>query len=345
MSIQRVSLEQIMAINDEIAAMARAGIPFERGLQAVAAELPRNEGRLAREIAEQLERGVPLEEVLGRYKNVFPAAYRAVVVAGLRSGHLSVALESLAQCLRRTAQLRDVVSSALVYPLAILAIAYLLFVASFYYYVPPLASGFHQLTDAPTMLARVADELRRTLPYWAPLLPILFVASVLVARRVARNSGMGSAGMRWPFVRRVQQAGSIAVFLEVFALLLRYELPLARSVELSSAASGERAVEKEGQQLARALCGETTLAIDQYHAIPPLLIWQLTTAHSRDQLIAVVTRLAESYRRAAERRAGAMTFYLPVLLSAGLGGTAVVAYAIWILGPWFVLLFRLGRPI
>ena len=36
--------------------------------------------------------------------------------------------------------------------------------------------------------------------------------------------------------------------------------------------------------------------------------------------------------------------YLPIVFTVAIGGTATVAYALAVMGPWYELLIRLGRP-
>ncbi|HEV3120285.1 MAG TPA: type II secretion system F family protein, partial [Isosphaeraceae bacterium] len=123
-----MTLDEFIALNDEIAALVRVGIPLERGLLAVGKELSGKSGRLAQALAERLNRGETLQQALKAEGAAFPGIYRAVVEAGLRAGRLSVALEGLARFARSYAELRRAVALALFYPLFVGMLAYALFV-------------------------------------------------------------------------------------------------------------------------------------------------------------------------------------------------------------------------
>ena len=59
--------EDLIALNEEIAAMARAGLPLDKGLSALAAEM--NRGKLknvTKELARDLSEGHTLPEALDR---------------------------------------------------------------------------------------------------------------------------------------------------------------------------------------------------------------------------------------------------------------------------------------
>ena len=100
-----MTLDDLIALNDEIAALVRAGVPLEAGLAADgrrharpawAKSPPRGPQRTAR--------GEPLDQAIMQDAGQLPPAYRAVVQAGLRAGRLPAALEAVAASARRLAE-------------------------------------------------------------------------------------------------------------------------------------------------------------------------------------------------------------------------------------------------
>ena len=108
-----ITLEQLIALNDEMAALVRAGVPLERGLAALGGELPGRPGKLAERLASRMDAGENLSQILADEDERFPPVWRAVVEAGLRSGHLAAALESLSATARRAAELRKPVGAGM----------------------------------------------------------------------------------------------------------------------------------------------------------------------------------------------------------------------------------------
>src|SRR3954469_24336539 len=123
-----IGLEDLIALNDEIAALVRAGVPLERGLLDVGGDLRGRLRAIATALGERMSRGASLPQALEAEGERIPRVYRAVVEAGLRTGRLAVALEGLARFARGVAELRRVVGLALIYPLLVMVVAYTLFV-------------------------------------------------------------------------------------------------------------------------------------------------------------------------------------------------------------------------
>ena len=92
-----LNLDELAAINDELAALVRAGVPLEPGLARLGSEMPGRLGRRARALAERLQGGEALEDVLDDPRMGFPRMYTAILRAGQRSGRLAPALELFAE--------------------------------------------------------------------------------------------------------------------------------------------------------------------------------------------------------------------------------------------------------
>ena len=89
--------EDLVILNEEIAGMARAGLPLDKGLAALAREMGR--GRLQKvtaQLAADLEAGHPLPEAIARQGKHMPPFYAGLVEAAIRTGRVNEVLATLA---------------------------------------------------------------------------------------------------------------------------------------------------------------------------------------------------------------------------------------------------------
>ncbi|MCD4726446.1 MAG: type II secretion system F family protein, partial [Pirellulales bacterium] len=114
-----MTLEQFIALNEEIAALVRSGVLLDRGLAALGDDMPGRLGKAATAVAEQTSRGEPLDRAILDQTVDLPPAYRAVVHAGLRAGRLPAALEAVAGSARRLTDTYRAAVVAVAYPLMI----------------------------------------------------------------------------------------------------------------------------------------------------------------------------------------------------------------------------------
>ena len=86
-----ISLDELIALADEMAALAGAGVPLEHGLIDAAGDLSGRSGKLATDVAHRMQAGESFLHIISNSPGLFPPAYRAVVEAGTRTGRLASA--------------------------------------------------------------------------------------------------------------------------------------------------------------------------------------------------------------------------------------------------------------
>ncbi|MBC8353044.1 MAG: type II secretion system F family protein [Planctomycetes bacterium] len=340
-----ITLDELVALNDEMIALVRAGVPLERGLRSIGADLPGRLGRLAESLGRRLESGESLADTLDDSTDGFPRVYRAVVAAGIRSGKLSSALEGVSSAARRAAELRRVMIVSLIYPIIVLFIAtnLLYFTA---YKTAPVVMQVHELlgVDRPwwydwvLYLGQYGGELLAG--FW--LMTTIFGGLWLYrSSRAASISDRGVRGL--PTVARVLHVGRMATFADVLAMMVEQRVPLDEAVVLAAEASGDRILMNSSIIIAtRIRGGERSAPLPK--GFPPLLGWLINTGTQREPLAKSLRQTADSYRRRALNMGNWLTIYLPIILSAGVGGTIAALYVFIVMAPFYNLLFKLSLP-
>ncbi|MEX0820423.1 MAG: type II secretion system F family protein [Pirellulaceae bacterium] len=340
-----ITLDELVALNDEIIALVRSGVPLEKGLVSLGTDLPGRLGTLAASLGRRLEAGESLADTLDESVAGFPRVYRAVVAAGIRSGKLTSALEGISTAARRAAELRRVMIVALVYPIVVLIVASNLFL-------------FTALKTAP-VLTRVYELLRVERPWWYERIDhvtrlgpevivgfwfiMVIVGGVWLVRssRATAISDRGTRGL--PTVARVLHVGRMATFADVLAMMVEQHVPLDEAVVLAAEASGDRVLMKSSGIIAeRIRGGEHTSPLPV--GFPPLLGWLLNSGTQRDHLAKSLRQTADSYRRRALNMGNWLTIYLPIMLSAGVGGMIALLYVLIVMAPFYNLLYQLSLP-
>jgi general secretion pathway protein F len=344
-----VTLDQLVALSDEMAALARAGVPLDRGLQALAADMPGRLGQLAGQVGQRIAAGQPLDQaVTQQLSSSLPPAYRAVLIAGQRSGRLSAALEGVAQTARRISQLRKAIGLALVYPLLVLLIAWSLFWFVLAKLTPVMLWMMEEVGLPTQPLADILGWLARTAPVWQVVVPLaagawlvwLWFQSGRVARGVELHPllSLGAVGT----LARMQRAGRIASLADLLAMLISHDVPLPEAIELASSAVGSREIERGGKELAERLRRGEKLARVPV-GFPRLLAWTLAGGGDAARLPQILRRTAETYQDEVTRRGQWLQLYVPVATAAACG-LVVFLYAMLTLLPWIVIMQRLSLP-
>ena len=348
----RISIDELAALNDEIAALVRAGVPLDRGLLGAGGDLPGGLGRITSALGKHLSLGESLPEALEAEKRAIPPLYRAVVEAGARSGRLAVALEGLARFVRGYSEARAAIGVALWYPILVLSLAYGLFLALVVEVIPRFIGAYEALGLEVIWPLRWLERLGELAPYWWPVWPALLVLLAFAWWRsgVAATFQTSSWSLlrMFPWMRSMLADYEAAGYADLLALLLEHQVAYHRAVELAAEATGNSTMIAGARQLAAAVQrGEPP---DQAvrdlpaSAFRPLLSWTLAATKEQGPLIEALRNLAPMYRKRGAFQAEKLQLFLPTVLMVAIGGSATLFYALTLFVPLSSMLRGLSLP-
>lgn len=342
MSATSLTLKDLVEFNQELAALVRAGVPLEAGLVRLSRGASRRLRPVVDRISSRLEQGESLVEALRAEEPGLSPVYVAIVEAGLASGKLPEALETVVRYTEEFETTRRSLFISLLYPTCVIALTYLLGSLLLVTGVPVLQQTWETFRLPVGVIQRGLTAAYDTSGWWIPGIPLglLCVGVILGIRQwssgVAGPLSPGN-GLRlltslcWaPGIGGIFANLSRAEFLELLATLVEHRATLPRALRLSSQASSDRRVRAAGQSLAgeieqgRSACeGAGAVA-----GLPGLLRWTLTTGLALAEPGTTCRRVAGVYRKRAERRALLLTTLAAPVFVAGLAGLAVLTYCL-----------------
>jgi type II secretory pathway component PulF len=345
-----IALEELIALNDEIVALVRAGVPLERGLIDAGGDLRGRLGAIATALGQRMGRGEGLLGALEAEGDRIPRVYRAMVEAGLRTGRLAAALEGLARFARSYAELRRVIGLALVYPVVVLVVAYAMFVGFVVAIAPRFVTAIRSFQMPERGPAFALAWLGQTAAYWGPIGPVVLL---LLAAWWVRSGRASLLEPRWaggmlgwvPGMGRMIANTKAANFAELLALLIEHRVPFAQAVELAADATGDSAMRRAAAGVAAATRRGDSLpdSVRGSHLFPPLLNWMVVAGQQQGTLVAALRNAAQIYRRRAVYQADLIRVFLPTTLVLLVGATATLLYALTLFLPFSNLLYHLSE--
>jgi type II secretory pathway component PulF len=331
-----LAAEDLVTLNEEIAGMARAGLPLDQGLAALAREMGR--GRLQQvtaEIADDLKNGRTLPESLQRQGSRVPPFYAGLVAAGVRTGRINEVLATLTVYARSLADLRSIVISSLYYPAIVLILALALFAMLFTFLVPQFETIFHDLRLRLPAVTEFMISLSHHI--WLILaIPIGLIVVGFFVRLCLKHTERGRrAWARFvyavPIVGTLIRSSRLAAFTDLLGILVDHGLPLPEAFGLAGAACSDPILSAAAKDVQADLSQGVPLG-EVYRnrkLVPELIAWMTAMGEQRGSLGTTLHHVADLYKRQTEMRANLLRSVLPPLI---ILFTAAIIVTLFILG-------------
>lgn len=204
----------------------------------------------------RVERGLSLSQAMSAYPRIFSKVAVGLVQSGETTGKLSEVMGKLADMLERDSNLVKKLSAALAYPALVITVTILLTLFVFYSILPNFIAIFREqnlkLPWITQMLVAITDGVRNP-GCWMVAIGVIGVVWTFVKMQAATPKGavlISEVVYQLPLIGSALHFGSLARFSWVMESMSGSGLPLLKSVEMASKASGSPILEQHGQLLA-----------------------------------------------------------------------------------------------
>ncbi|MGH8712712.1 MAG: type II secretion system F family protein [Casimicrobiaceae bacterium] len=325
---KKVSQDQLLAITRELATLLRAGLPLDRALEVLIGLAPTPPvATLLQAIRDEVRGGKSLSQALDMHRTLFTRFYVNIVRAGEAGGALGTVLTRLAETMERNKDLRESITSALIYPTILIGVAVTSVMVLLVFVVPQFQQTFSQAGKAlplPTQVVILFGTALRK--YW--WLAILIISALIwLTRRRLRNPEVrfrwDSRLLRMPLLGDLLAKVEVARFSRTLATLLTNGVTLLSGLTivretmtnsvLARALDGVITRLREGKGFGRPLV-ETGL-------YPKLATQMILVGEESGRLEEMLNRVADVYDREVQI---AIKRFLAILEPAMILGLAVL---------------------
>lgn len=294
---------QITLFTRELLTLLQAGLPLDKAMS-ILLEITSNEPELSGLISKTLEKvkgGSQLSDALESQSRSFSKFYLNLIRAGEAGGALDVVLDRLSKYLESAKELKDTVTTAMIYPaiLMVMALSSLLLLLAF------VVPQFQEMFDSagkelpiPTQIVVGTASLIRG--YWWALVLIIGLAISWVqyqrhdpSRRLIWDGWMLRLPLFGDLVLKVQ----VASFSRTLATLLSNGVPLLNALSIVSETMSNRLVAEKLENAVDSLKsgGGLTLPLIEAEVFPTLALQMIKLGEESGQLPEMLDRVANTY--------------------------------------------------
>lgn len=323
----RLSQKDIALFTHELLTLLQAGLPLDRALT-VLLELTEQQAALNAMIGRVLESvkgGAQLSDALEAQSGVFSRFYLNLIRAGEAGGALEQVLARLSDYLERSKELRETVSSALIYPAILVTMAVLSLLLLLTFVVPQFTEMFEsagkELPLPTQIVVGIAAGLR---DYWWAL-PLLAIGVASYVRfQMAdpdRRYVWDRRLLRLPLVGDLIKKIEVANFSRTLATLLGNGVSLLTALTIVKETLGNRVVSEKIDLAVESLKqgGGLSAPLVEAGLFPTLAVQMVKLGEESGHLDEMLERIAMTYDKEIKITIQRLLALLEPVLIVGLG--------------------------
>ncbi len=345
---KRIGAKTLAIFTRQLSVMIDAGLPLVSCLDLLAKEEP--DKRLAeavKVVRQDLEAGASLAEAMARQPHAFNPLFTHMVAAGEAAGILDTIFKRLSTYIEKQAKLQTQVKAAMIYPIAVVAIAAVVVGVLLWKVIPTFASLFDGLGAKLPLPTRIVIRASDLFVYSLPALVAGgFLAAFLFRRYYATQAGrlkVDGILLKLPLIGIILRKVAVARFCRTLSTLISSGVPILTGLEITARTSGNAVVEAAVRQARVGIeRGETISApLRATGVFPPMVAQMIGAGESTGALDTMLAKIAEFYEDDVDVAvAGLLTVLEPImiaLLGVIVGGIIISMYL-----PLFELINQLA---
>ncbi len=310
----------------QLSTMINAGVPLVQAFE-LAENGSNNKAlvKLLKNLRSHLEGGVPLGETLRKFPKNFDRLSCALVEAGEQGGILDTILLRLCAYREKAQTLKAKIKSAMVYPIAILTVAFIVTAVLMIFVIPIFGKMFADFGAALPMPTQVAVAMSDAfVEYWYVVLfaPIILVVGIRQIYKTKRGRyRLDQLLLKMPILGDVLRKASVARFCRTFSTLTAAGVPVLESLDTVAETAGNMIVEEAILKAKESITqGQTLSAPLAASGIFPRMVTQMINiGEETGSMEEMLAKIADFYEQEVDTAVDNMTALMEPLIMAFLG--------------------------
>lgn len=333
-----VSDKDITLFTRQLATMMKAGVPLLQSFDIVAkgASNPAV-AKLLIDVKTDVETGSALAAAFRKHPLYFDALFCNLVQAGEQAGILETLLDRLATYKEKIQAIKSKIKSALFYPIAIIAVAFIITAVIMIFVIPAFKEVFTNFgadLPAPTLLVMAISDW--FVENWYVIFPAIGggIWGFLEAwkRSVPVQIFMDRLMLRLPVFGSLVRKSTIARWTRTLSTMFAAGVPLVEALDSVGGASGNYVYQTATKQIQTEVSTGTALTVSMQNAnvFPTMVIQMVSIGEETGALDAMLGKVADFYEAEVDDAVDALSSLMEpiimVVLGTLIGGMVIAMY-------------------
>jgi len=333
-----ITEKDVALFTRQLATMLRSGVPLLQAFDIVAKGHGNPQvARMLLDIKNEVETGSSLQQAFRKFPLYFDDLYCNLIGAGESAGILDTVLERLATHKEKILALKGKIKSALFYPTAIIAVAFIITAIIMIFVIPAfkeLFSSFGADLPTPTLIVMAISDV--FVAYWWLIFGVLGGSIYAFMRAWKRDIRvqhfMDRLMLRAPVFGPLIRKATIARWTRTLSTIFAAGVPLVEAFSSVAGAAGNVVYLEATKKIQREVMSGTSLTVAMQNAevFPSMVLQMVAIGEEAGSLDAMLSKVADFYEQEVDDAvAGLSSLMEPlimVVLGTLIGGLVVAMY-------------------
>jgi type IV pilus assembly protein PilC len=334
---KKASAKNLAVFVRQFSVMIDAGLPLVQCLDILGSqEEDKNFAAVILQTRTDVESGASLADAMKRHPKTFDPLFTNMIAAGEAGGILDTILKRLATYIEKAVKLAGQVKSAMIYPIAVIAIAGIVVGVILWKVIPTFASLFSGLGADLPLPTRVVIALSNNL---VRFFPFIFVGAGAAAwafkTYYASPSGrrvVDKVTLRMPVLGNIMRKIAVARFCRTLSTLISSGVPILDGLEITAKTAGNSVIEDAIMLTRKSIeRGETiSVPLKETAVFPSMVTQMIGVGEATGALDTMLGKIADFYEEEVDTAvAGLLTLLEPIMiaiLGVVVGGIVIAMY-------------------
>ena len=344
----KVSTKDIAIFFRQFSVMIDAGLPLVQCLEILAAN-QENQAfqKTLTGVRTTVEGGATLANAMRQYPNVFDDLTTNMIEAGETGGILDIILQRLAIYVEKAVKLRSAVKSALIYPVAVVSLAFLIVGALLKWVVPIFANLFVGLGVTLPLPTRVVIGLSAFVGqfWWFFIVGIvgLFVGLKYIRKNPRGRYYFDMVLLKLPVLGMLLRKIAVARFTRTLGTLITSGVPILEGLAITARTSGNAVLEEALMKVRKAIEEGRTIVdpLRDCGVFPNMVTQMIGVGEATGAMDSMLQKIADFYEDEVDSATKDMLALLePIII--GLLGIMIGGIVISLYMPLFSMISKLA---
>jgi type IV pilus assembly protein PilC len=335
---KRIKEKDISLFTRQLATMMKAGVPLLQAFDIVGkGHANPSVSKLVLDLRADIETGTSLNQAFRKFPLYFDALFCNLVAAGEQAGILEDLLTRLAIYKEKTLAMKAKIKSALMYPISILAVAFIVTAVIMIWVVPAFKEVFASFganLPAPTLFVMALSAF--FVSWWYVIFGGLGLAIWFFfytwKRSVPMQRAMDRFMLRIPIFGEVIRKATIARWTRTLSTMFAAGVPLVESLDSVGGAAGNAVYADATRRIQNEVSTGTSLtaAMQNADVFPNMVTQMVSIGEESGALDAMLAKVADFYEEEVDEAVAALSSLMEpaimVILGVLIGGLVIAMY-------------------